>query len=103
MGKIIRKTDLDLSRRSMLKTMLYTPPILMFSGGCSNLFVEGKSGPLFEPRIIPKGQKIRAVQIGVFNRGGQVLKIFNQHSDSQIEFVAFADVLFTSHDSTMKG
>jgi hypothetical protein len=101
MGKSISKMDLDLSRRSMLKTMLYTPPILMFSGGCSNLFGKGESGPLFEPRIIPKGQKIRVVQIGVFNRGGQVLKIFADNT-SQIEFKGFADVLFTSHDSTMK-
>jgi predicted dehydrogenase len=59
--------------------------------------------PLFPPKIIPPGQKIRVAQIGVFNRGDSVLKSFNTYSDSQIEFKAFADVLFVSHDSAMKG
>ena len=91
----------DLSRRTMLKTMLATPPIMMFSQG--GLFaLDNKIQPLSSPRIIPPGQKIRVAQVGVFNRGDAVLKAFNQHSDSQIEFVAFADVLFTTHDYQMK-
>ncbi|MCD6392979.1 MAG: Gfo/Idh/MocA family oxidoreductase [Planctomycetes bacterium] len=84
-----------------MKTILYTPPALMFASG--GLFAEQKIEPLFRPRIIPKGQKIRAAQVGVFNRGGSVLKSFNQYSGSQIDFRAFADVAFTSYDSTMKG
>ncbi|MBE9544928.1 MAG: DUF1080 domain-containing protein, partial [Proteobacteria bacterium] len=101
MGKDINKTDFSVSRRTMLKTMLYTPPILMFAnGGC---FAGRDPEPLYQPRIIPKGQKIRVAQIGVFNRGEGVLNTFNRHADTQIEFKAFADVLFTSHDFTMKG
>jgi len=92
--------QIDLSRRTMLKTLLWTPPALMFAGGCE-LFPKGDVKPLFEPRIIPKGQKIRVAQIGIFNRGGQVLNEFKQFQ-SQIEFKAFADVLFTSYDFTMK-
>ncbi len=88
----------EVSRRTMLKTILWTPPALMF--GSSSAFAMGIK-PLSEPGFIPRGQKIRAAQIGVFNRGGQVLKIFAKNK-SQIEFKAFADVLFTSHDSTMK-
>ena len=92
---------MNVSRRTVLKTILWTPPALMF--GNSSLFAAGhKIEPLFPPRLIPEGQKIRAAQIGVFNRGGQVLKAFNAYADSQIEFKAFADVLFTSHDSAMK-
>ena len=89
------------SRRTILKTILYTPPALMFGGG--GLFADGKIEPIFKARLIPKGRKIRAAQVGVFNRGGGVLKSFNNYSGSQIEFKAFADVAFTSHDSTMKG
>ncbi|MCK5565857.1 MAG: DUF1080 domain-containing protein [Planctomycetes bacterium] len=88
----------EVSRRTMLKTILWTPPAMMLSG--SSVFAMGKK-PLYEPRIIPKGQKIRTAQIGVFNRGGQILKSFNSYSDKQIEFKAFADVLFTKHDSNM--
>ncbi len=91
----------DLSRRTMLKAMLYAPPIMVFSPG--GLFAMGnKIKPLNSPKIIPPGQKIRVAQVGVFNRGGQVLKTFNQYSDTQIEFKAFADVLFTTHDYKMK-
>ncbi len=91
----------DVSRRTMLKAILWTPPALMFtSSGC---LAEKAFKPLYEPKIIATGQKIRAAQIGVFNRGSSVLKSFNSHSDSQIEFKAFADVLFTSHDSELKG
>lgn len=92
---------MDLSRRTVLKTMLWTPPAVMFAGGCE-LFAGNNIEPLYQPRLIPKGQKIRLAQIGVFNRGGQVLKAFNEHSGTHVEFAAFADVLFTSHDSTMK-
>ena len=88
----------EVSRRTMLKTILWTPPALMF--GSSSVFAMGIK-PLSEPRFIPHGQKIRAAQIGVFHSGGQILKIFAKNK-SQIEFKAFADVLFTSHDSTMK-
>ncbi len=92
---------IDLSRRTMLKTILWTPPILMFSPG--GLFAAGKNiKPLYPPRIIPKGKKIRLAQIGVFNRGGQLLDAFKSHTD-QVEYVAFADVLFMSHDDRMKG
>ena len=88
----------EVSRRTMLKTILWAPPALMLSG--SGVFAMGKK-PLYEPRIIPKGQKIRTAQIGVFNRGGQVLKSFSAYSDKQIEYKAFADVLFTKYDSKM--
>jgi hypothetical protein len=63
--------------------------------------VDNKMAPLFPPKIIPPGKKIRVAQIGVFNRGAGVLDSFNKYSDSQIEFVAFADVLFTRHDYQM--
>ncbi|MBE0534701.1 MAG: DUF1080 domain-containing protein [Phycisphaerae bacterium] len=89
------------SRRSILKTILYTPPALMFTAG--GLFAAREVEPLFKPRIIPKGQKIRAAQIGVFNRGGQILETFAQYRRDQIDFTAFADVAFTSHDSVMRG
>ncbi len=91
---------MDVSRRAVLKTMLYTPPVLMFSG--CGAFANGDVKPLMPSRIVPKGQKIRAVQIGVFNRGASVLKTFAGFSD-QVDFVAFADVLFTSHNYQMKG
>lgn len=72
----------------------------MFTTG--GLFADQKIAPLFEPRMIPKGKKIRTAMVGVFNRGGQVLKTFESYKD-QIEFVAFADVLFTTHDYRMRG
>ncbi len=91
----------NISRRTILKTMLWTPPILMFGQG--GLFAAGnKIRPLSQPRIIPKGQKIRLAQIGVFNRGGQLLESFKSHT-GQVEYVAFADVLFTSPNYTMEG
>jgi hypothetical protein len=91
----------NFSRRTILKTILWTPPMLMFSPG--GLFAaEDDIKPLYQPRIIPKGQKIRLAQIGVFNRGGQLLDAFKSHTD-QVEYVAFADVLFTSKDYQMKG
>lgn len=93
---------MDLSRRDALKVMLWTPPAIMFGNG-SDLFAAQNITPLYQPCIVPKGQKIRAVQIGVFNRGGQVLKSMSEFSGTQIEYVGFADVMFTSHDSTMKG
>jgi len=93
------KKKMSFSRRNMLKTMLYTPPVLMFSRG--GLFAAHDIQPLNKPNIIPPGQKIRAAQIGVFNRGSSVLEQFNSHAQNHIEFKAFADVLFTSHDSTM--
>ena len=95
------KKSKAVSRRTLLKTILWTPPILMF--GKEGLFAAQEVEPLYPPRIIPQGQKIRVAQIGVFNRGGDVLRSFNQHSKDQIEFKAFADVLFTSPDSVMKG
>ena len=91
---------IDLSRRSVLKTMLWTPPALIFASRC-DLLGGQEITPLYQPRIVPKGEKIRAVQIGILNRGSQVLKSFSDNS-SQIEFQAFADVLFTSHDYQMK-
>ena len=91
---------MDLSRRTVLKTMLWTPPAIMFASGY-DLFGSQEITPLYQPRMVPKGEKIRAVQIGVFNRGSQVLKSFSGNS-SQIEFQAFADVLFTSHNYQMK-
>jgi hypothetical protein len=93
---------IDLSRRDVLKTMLWTPPAIMFGAG-SDLFAADTIYPLYKPHLVPKGRKIRAVQIGVYNRGGQNLNSFNKFKDSQVEFVAFADVLFTSHDSKVKG
>ncbi|MBL7106000.1 MAG: DUF1080 domain-containing protein [Phycisphaerae bacterium] len=91
----------ELSRRTMLKTILWTPPALMFTG-CGP-FAKREIKPLYQPSIIPKGQKIRVAQIGVFNRGDSVLKAFNNFADSQIEFKAFVDVLFTAHDNTLNG
>ncbi|MBI9018035.1 MAG: DUF1080 domain-containing protein [Phycisphaerae bacterium] len=92
---------LDVSRRNFLKTVLYTSPVLLFGPGC--LFAEGQIKPLFKPKLIPKGTKIRAAQVGVFNRGGSVLNEFKKFSKDQIDFVAFADVLFTDPNPTMKG
>jgi hypothetical protein len=99
---MLKKENLNLelnqvSRRTMLKTILWTPPALMFGG--SSVFAMGIK-PLSEPKFIARGQKIRAAQIGVFNRGGQILKTFAKNK-SQIEFKAFADVLFTTHDYKM--
>ena len=92
---------LDMSRRTVLKTFLWTPPAIMFGAG-SDIFAADEIVPLYKPRLVPKGRKIRAAQIGVFNRGGQNLNTLKRFDD-QLEFVAFADVLFTSHDSKMKG
>ena len=60
----------QVSRRNLLKTILFTPPILMFSKG--GLFAAEDIQPVFKPRIVPPGQKIRIAQIGVFNRGNEV-------------------------------
>lgn len=92
--------NVDLSRRTLLKTMLYTPPLLMF--GKEGLFAGQRIRPLYTPRVVPKGQKIRVAQVGVFNRGGQVLKTFQKYMPTQLEFKAFADVLFTTHDYQLK-
>ncbi len=93
----MKKTDL--SRRSMLKTILYTPPVLLLNS-CGAMGIE-EILPFDKPRLIPKGQKIRIAQIGVFNRGGSLLNYFNRHKD-QITYTAFADVLFLEHDYAMK-
>ncbi len=95
------RTSNTVSRRSVLKTILYTPPALMFARG--GLFAASTPEPLFKPRIVPKGQKIRVAQIGVFNRGAQVLETFKQYQKDQLEFKAFADVAFTAHDASLKG
>ncbi|MBW8016691.1 MAG: DUF1080 domain-containing protein [Planctomycetes bacterium] len=92
---------LDLSRRDVLKTMLWTPPAIMFGAG-STLFAADRIEPLYKPRIVPKGRKVRVAQIGVYNRGAGVLDMVNKFSGTQVEFVAFADVAFTSHDSKRK-
>ena len=90
-----------LSRRDLLKTVLYTSPALLL--GQAGLFAADEAiRPLSAPRIIPPGRKIRAAQVGVFNRGGGVLGSFKRYADTQIEFKAFADVAFVSHDSAMK-
>lgn len=95
------RTSNTVSRRSVLKTILYTPPALMFAR--EGLFAASTPEPLFKPRIVPKGQKIRVAQIGVFNRGAQVLETFKQYQKDQLEFKAFADVAFTAHDASLKG
>ncbi len=95
-------TTLEVSRRDILKTLLYTAPALMFGSGC--MFGDGKQiQSLYKPRTIKPGQKIRVAQVGVFNRGGGVLNEFNKFSKKQVEFKAFADVLFTEPDASMKG
>ncbi|HDS85250.1 MAG TPA: DUF1080 domain-containing protein [Phycisphaerales bacterium] len=94
------KSIARLSRRSVLKTILYTPPILMFGQG--GLFADQDVRPLFEPRQIPRHRKIRTAVIGVYNRGAQVIGEFNRFQD-QIEFVAFADVAFLEHDASVRG
>lgn len=90
----------QVSRRNLLKTILFTPPILMFSKG--GLFAAEDIQPVFKPRIVPPGQKIRVAQIGVFNRGNEVHGEFRRFMDKQVEFTAFADVAFTTHDFKMK-
>lgn len=90
------------SRRDVLKTMLWTPPAIMFGAG-SSLFAADTIEPLYKPRLVPKGQKVRLAMIGVYNRGGQNFNSFKAFLGSQVEFVAFADVQFTSHDSKVKG
>jgi hypothetical protein len=92
--------NLDVSRRTLLKTILWTPPMMMLSS-CGMFAAEEDIKPLFAPRLISKGQKIRLTQIGVFNRGASLLESFKSHPD-QVEYVGFADVLFTSHDYQMK-
>ena len=58
------KRQKDLSRREILKTMLWTPPALMFASG--GLFAADQDiRPLYAPRLIDKNQKIRLAQIGV--------------------------------------
>lgn len=91
----------DFSRRNFLKTVLYTSPILMFNKG--GLFAGQDVRPLNKPRLVPAGQKIRAAQVGVFNRGAQVLDAFNRYSNDQVTFVAFADVEFNTKKNTMRG
>lgn len=90
----------DVSRRNLLKAFLFTPPILMFSKG--GLFAEQEVRPLFQPRQIPAGQKVRAACIGVYNRGNEVLGEFRRLS-SQVDFVAFSDVAFASPDASVRG
>ena len=89
-----------LSRRDLLKTVLYTSPVVLF--GKTGLFAEDIK-PLYQPKLVPTGRKIRAAQVGVFNRGDQVLGSFKRHQNTQIEFKAFADVAFVSHDSSLDG
>ena len=93
---------MDISRRDVLKTMLWTPPAVMFGAG-SDLFAADTITPLYKPRLIPKGQKVRVALIGVFNRGGSNFNTFKKYIGSQCEFVAIADVAFTSHDSKKEG
>ena len=90
-----------LSRRNLLKTILFTPPLLMFSKG--GLFAADNADirPLFQPRVIAPGKKIRAAQIGVFNRGNEVLNSFRAFSDKQIDFVAFSDVAFLTENPSL--
>jgi predicted dehydrogenase len=90
-----------LSRRNVLKTILFTPPLMLFSKG--GLFAAQEIEPVFEPRMIPAGQKVRAAQIGVFNRGNEVLGSFKSFSDKQIKYVAFADVAFPSQGASVNG
>ncbi|MBM4104684.1 MAG: Gfo/Idh/MocA family oxidoreductase, partial [Planctomycetes bacterium] len=71
--------------------------------GKGGLFAAQEVEPLYPPRFVPKGQKIRAAQIGVFNRGSDVLRTFNRYSKDQIEFKAFADVLFLSPGAEVNG
>ena len=87
------------SRRDILKAILYTPPAIML--GAEGLFANGDIAPMFKPSFVPKGRKVRVAQVGVFNRGGQVLDAFASKGD-QIEYVAFADVLFTKHGDKHK-
>ncbi len=96
-----KMSNMDLSRRTMLKTILWTPPALMF--GADGLFAAGEIKPLSKPRLVPRGRKIRAAQIGVFNRGRDILSVFSRHAQTQIEYKAFADVLFTTHGYQLKG
>lgn len=72
----------------------------MFSKG--GLFAEQEVKPLFESRLVPRGQKIRTAVIGVFNRGNDVLGEFRRLS-AQVEFVAFADVAFLNPNETLRG
>ncbi len=87
------------SRRDILKAMLYTPPVLMF--GDNSLFGKDEIAPIYTPKFVPKGKKIRVAQIGVYNRGGQVLDWMMSNKD-QVELVAFSDLLFTEHGSHHK-
>ena len=84
------------SRRDILKAILYTPPVLMF--GADGLFGKDQIAPLNKPKFVPKGRKIKVAQIGAYNRGGQVLDWMMSNKD-QVELVAFADVIFTDHGS----
>ncbi|HPC65601.1 MAG TPA: hypothetical protein PK525_13395, partial [Anaerohalosphaeraceae bacterium] len=89
----------SVSRRDLLKAILWTPPVLMFSKG--GLFAQQEVRPLFAPRIVPPGQKIRVAQIGVFNRGADILRSFSQYKD-QLEYKAFSDVLFLTPSYQMR-
>jgi len=72
----------------------------MFCRG--GLLEAGEIEPLSKPTLVPRGRKIRLAHIGCFHRGGWLLNTFSKHTD-QVEYVAFADVLFTTHDYEMKG
>jgi hypothetical protein len=93
-------TQADLSRRNVLKTILFTPPFLMFSKG--GLFANQKPMPLFAPRVVPPGQKVRTAVIGAYSRGAQVIDQFKRFGE-QIEFKAFADVAFLKHNASIRG
>ena len=84
------------SRRNILKAILYTPPVLMF--GADSLFAAGEVAPIYKPKFVPKGKKIRVAQIGVYNRGGQVLD-WMMSNKGRVELVAFSDLMFTEQDS----
>ncbi len=101
MSKKETDTNLDVSRRNFLKTVLYTSPVLLFGPG--RLFAWDKIKPLYKPKLVPTSRKIRIAQVGVFHRGGDDLNAFKKFSKTQVEYVGFADVLFTKPDATMEG
>jgi hypothetical protein len=91
-----------ITRRTALKAMLWAAPATMLASE-SAIWASKKVTPLFKPRALSAGEKVRTVQIGVFHRGSAVLGAMKKSASSQMRHVAFADIQFTTHQSTHEG
>ena len=78
------------SRRDILKTILYSAPLTLFSPG--GLFAQGRIKPLFPPRVPGEGDLLRVAHVGISNRGRDVFKTISQMEGKKLTYVAFAEV-----------